>query len=48
MEWRREKYIDNIKRPVTRNTLLEYPYFNKWFEIDTDDSNYQVGAVIIQ
>ena len=31
-----------------RNTLLAYTYFNELFDIHKDDSNYQLGGVIIQ
>ena len=32
---------------MTRNTLLTYPDFNETFKIHTDDSVFQIGAVII-
>ena len=30
------------------STLLNYPYFNKQFEIHTDDRNLELGVVISQ
>ena len=43
-----QKASDDIKCAVTRDTLLEYTYFNKLFGIHTVASDYQLGAVIIQ
>ncbi len=40
--------FDNIKRVMTKETLLFYPDFNKEFEIHTDASLRQIGAVISQ
>ena len=42
-----QKEYDNITHAVIHNTLLSYPDFNRRFDIHTDDSSYQVGAVII-
>ena len=39
--------FDEIKRIVARNNLLIYPDFNKRFDIYTDASDSQLGAVII-
>ena len=43
-----QKAFDDIKRVMSKETLLHYPDFNKTFEIHTDASNYQLGAVITQ
>ena len=43
-----QKVFDEIKRTVARDTLLAYPYFNKRFDIHTDASNNQLGAVLIE
>jgi hypothetical protein len=40
--------FDKIKQIVRRETLLSYPDFNQPFEIHTDASNTQLGAVISQ
>ena len=42
-----QKVFDEIKRTVARKTLLAYPYLNKRFDIHIDNSNHQLGAVII-
>jgi len=36
------------KRVVAKETLLAYPNFNKPFQIHTDASHYQLGAVVSQ
>ena len=43
-----QKSFDDIKRAMTHDTLLTYPYFNKRFDIHMDASNFQIGSVIIQ
>ena len=43
-----QKAFDSIKRVMAKETLLHYPDFNKPFEIHTDASKYQIGAVITQ
>ena len=43
-----QRAFDNIKRVMAKETLLHYPDFNKPFEIHTDASHYQIGAVITQ
>ena len=43
-----QKAFDTIKKIVSRETLLAYPNFNKTFEIHTDASKTQLGAVISQ
>ena len=40
--------FDTIKRIIARETLLAHPDFSKPFEIHTDASKYQLGAVISQ
>ena len=43
-----QKEFDDIKRTVAHDTLLEYSDFKKRFDINTDGSDYQLGAVISQ
>ena len=43
-----QKVFDEIKCIVACDTLLIYPDFNKCFDIHTDSSDFQIGAVIIQ
>lgn len=43
-----QRAFENIKRVMSRETLLHYPDFNKTFEIHTDASLHQLGAVISQ
>ena len=43
-----QKLFGEIKRIVTQNTLLVYPYFNKSVDIHTYDSYFQIVSVIIQ
>ena len=43
-----DKAFRHIKKVICRETLLSYPDFNEPFEIYTDASNYQLGAVIMQ
>ena len=40
--------FETIKRAMARETLLNFPDFNKEFHIYTDASDYQLGAVIMQ
>ena len=51
-EWRwteaEQKAFDTIKRVVAREVLLAHPDFTKKFDIHTDASKYQLGAVISQ
>ena len=49
-EWTdvKQKAFDKIKQIVGRETLLSYPDFNLPFEIHTDASHTQLGAVISQ
>ena len=41
-----QKAFVNLKRIISKETLLAYPDFNKPFEIHTDASDLQLGAVI--
>ena len=43
-----QKAFEEIKRIVSRETLLTHPNFSKTFEIHTDTSKQQLGAVIGQ
>ena len=49
-EWNTEQQqaFDTIKKIVSQETLLRHPDFNKEFEIHTDASKAQIGAVIAQ
>ena len=40
--------FEEIKRVCAKDALLHYPDFNDVFEIHTDSSNYQMGAIISQ
>ena len=48
--WGKEQQaaFDDMKRVISKETLLAFPDFNKEFHIYTDASNYQLGAVIMQ
>jgi hypothetical protein len=43
-----QKAFDDMKRIMARETLLAYPNFNLPFDIHTDASHHQLGAVISQ
>ena len=43
-----QKAFDTMKKIVSRETLLAYPNFSELFEIHTDASHTQLGAVISQ
>ena len=47
-DWKDEhqKCFEAIKHMIEREVLLGYPDFNAPFEIHTDDSKLQLGAVI--
>jgi len=45
---REQKAFNTIKKHVSKSTLLTYPDFNKPFEIHTDASDTQLGAIISQ
>ena len=49
-KWKDEhqKCFDAIKRVIGRELLLAYPNFDAPFEIHTDASKLQIGAVISQ
>ena len=40
--------FEKIKTIIAEDAMFHYPEFNKEFEIYTDSSNYQMGAVISQ
>ncbi len=43
-----QKAFDDLKRVISKEVLLSYPDFNKPFDIHTDASDLQLGAVISQ
>ena len=43
-----QKAFEQVKKVVSKETLLAYPDFNTPFEIHTDASDYQLGSVISQ
>lgn len=43
-----QEAFNNVKKIIARETLLAYPDFNKPFEVHTDASHLQLGAVISQ
>ena len=43
-----QKAVDEMKRVITRETLLAYPNFNEVFDINTDASQYQLVTCISQ
>ena len=43
-----QKASEAIKHVILRKMLLSYPDFTKPFDIHTDASDYQLGAVISQ
>ena len=47
-KYEHQKCFEAIKRVIGREVLLGYPDFNAPFEIHTDDSKFQLGAVISQ
>jgi hypothetical protein len=49
-KWTKEcdEAFETIKRSIARETLLNFPDFNKEFHIYTDASDFQLGAVIMQ
>ena len=49
-KWEKEhqEAFDKMKRVVAREVKLSYPNFNKEFEVHTDASDKQLGAVISQ
>ncbi len=40
--------LDNVKAAISKETVLAYPDFSKRFEIYTEASSMQLGAVITQ
>ena len=43
-----QKAFEDMKKVITKETMLTYPNFNKPFDIHTDASDVQLGAVISQ
>ncbi len=43
-----QRAFNHIKATIAREVVLAYPDFSKVFEIYTDASSKQLGAVIIQ
>ena len=43
-----QKAFDKMCALMTVNTLAAYPDHNKWFDISTDASDFQLGACIVQ
>ena len=43
-----QEAFNNLQRELARQVILAYPDFTKTFEIYTDASKYQIGAVITQ
>jgi hypothetical protein len=43
-----QQAFDNVKAGIAKETVLAYPDFSKLFEIYTDASSTQLGAVITQ
>ena len=43
-----QKAFDEMKKLISRNVLLSYPRFDQPFEVYTDASTIQLGAVIMQ
>jgi hypothetical protein len=43
-----QKAFDEIKQKVSQETLLVFPDFEIEFHVYTDESNKQLGAVIMQ
>ena len=44
----KQQALDKSRQVVARDTLLIYLYFNDIFDIHTNASGFQLGAVIIQ
>jgi hypothetical protein len=40
--------FDNVKTAITKDVVLAYPDYSQEFEVYTDCSKYQLGAVITQ
>ena len=52
VKWRwteeHQEAFDTMKKIVAKEVILSYPDFNKVFEIHTDGSKTQLGAVVSQ
>jgi hypothetical protein len=44
----RQQAFDNVEATITKEVVLAYPDFTKPFEVYTDASTTQLGAVITQ
>jgi hypothetical protein len=44
----RQKAFDEMKQKVSQETLLAFPDLEKEFQVHTDASNKELGAVIMQ
>ena len=45
---KQDKAFDEIKKNISEQTMLAFPDFEKPFDIHTDASDYQLGAVVSQ
>eukprot|EP00804_Cyclotella_cryptica_P008078 CCRYP_004563-RA/>CCRYP_004563-RA protein AED:0.37 eAED:0.43 QI:0/0/0/1/0/0/2/0/131 len=43
-----QKAFDDVNATIAKDVSLAYPDYSKWFEIYTDGSQRQLGAVITQ
>ncbi len=43
-----QQAFDKMRLLVAANALAAYPDHNKWFDVFTDASDFQLGACIIQ
>ncbi len=43
-----QKVFDKMRLLMAANALAAYPDHNKWFNVYTDASDFQLGACIIQ
>ena len=43
-----QKFFDDIKRIMNKKTILNYPKFDRPFDIHTDASHRQLGVIICQ
>jgi hypothetical protein len=43
-----QQAFDKMRLLMVADALAEYPDYNKWFDIYTDASDFQLGACIIQ
>ena len=43
-----QKAFDDVKATIAKNVTLTYPYYSQGFEIYTDESKRQLGAILTQ